>query len=138
MSTERFSVLIGLHERRLAEARRRIGAMETAFKDISIEIERLQQEQLQAAAGIDYLLYQQYLDFCAHLQAKIEQLQAKQREIEIKIEESWEIFRSIRRELKTFEQLQQRQRVEQARSKKRREHQHILDQALLRWLEASA
>ena len=104
MSTERFSVLIGLHERRLAEARRRIGAMETAFKDISIEIERLQQEQLQAAAGI----------------------------------ESWEIFRSIRRELKTFEQLQQRQRVEQARSKKRREHQHILDQALLRWLEASA
>ena len=138
MSAERFSVLIGLHERRLVEARRHIGALETAFQDISAEIERLEHEQLQAAAGIDYLLYQQYLDFCAHLQGKIEQLQAKQRQIEVKIEESWEIFRSIRRELKTFEQLQERQRTAQAQQSKRREQQQILDQALLRWLEASA
>ena len=138
MSAERFSVLIGLHERRLAEARRRIGILESAYRDCSEAIDQLEQEQLQAAAGIDYLLYQQYLDFCSHLQSKIEGLQGKKVEIEQKIEESWEIFRSIRRELKTFEQLQERQDEELTRQQKRKEQREIIDQSLLRWLEASS
>ncbi len=135
---KRFAVIIGLHQRRLAEARRHIGRLESAFNESREQIEILQEDQLQAAAGINYLMYDQYLGFCAHLQSKINALLEQQQSIERAIAEAWDAFRDIRVELQTFEKLQERYDSKDRLKKQRSEQRAIVDGAVRDWLEASA
>lgn len=135
---QRFSVLIGLHERRLAEVRRQIGQWEADLRQSQDAIESLEHDQLHAAAGVDYLMYQQYLSFCAHLQGKINAQRERQRGIEECISQAWEQFRNIKRELNVFEQLQERQRLLERRRAQRNEQRAIIDQAVLDWVEKTA
>ena len=135
---KRFAVIIGLHQRRLAEARRTIGRLESALNESREQIELLQEDQLQAAAGINYLMYDQYLGFCAHLQGKINALFERQQQIECAIAEAWDVFRAIRVELQTFEKLQERYDTKDRLKRQRNEQREIVDGAVRNWLGASA